>query len=198
MKSNKLERVDYQFILDVITPNANVLDLGCGDGLLLELLAHRKEVKGLGLEIEDSCIHSCMEKGLSVLHMDLDTGLVDFPDKSFDYVILNQTLQQLKEPHKVLEEGMRVGHHIIVGFPNFCHISARCSIFFTGRVPITRSLPYNWYDTPNLHFLSILDFEIYCQRKGFRIENSFFYSENSPVGVFPNLLARDAIFVLSR
>jgi len=134
---------------------------------------------------------------VSVLHGDIDSGLQDFPNKSFDYVILNQSFQQLKRPDVVLKESLRVGKEVIVSFPNFAHYSARLQILFSGKTPITTSLPYEWYDTPNLHFLSISDFIDYCRRRHIAIRKTAFVAANRRVNVFPNLFALAGIFLIS-
>ena len=132
-----------------------------------------------------------------MLHGDIDTGLPEYGDKSFDYVVLDQSLQQVKSPDTVLRESLRVGKWVIVGFPNFANLSARCQLFFKGRTPVTPSLPYEWHDTPNLHFLSISDFFEYCRRRKISIERSVFIGGGRRVRAFPNLLASVGIFVLS-
>jgi methionine biosynthesis protein MetW len=132
-----------------------------------------------------------------VIQEDIDTGLSEYADKSFDFVILNQTFQQVKKPHFVLKEAMRVGRKTIVGFPNLVHYKARFQLFFGGKVPVTPSLPYEWYNTPNLHFLSIIDFVEYCRRRDIRIEQLAFIAKNRRVRFLPNLLAEIGLFLLS-
>jgi methionine biosynthesis protein MetW len=133
-----------------------------------------------------------------VFQEDIDAGLSAYPDESFDYVILNQTFQQVKKPDFVLKEALRVGKKVIVGFPNFLHISARLQMFFRGKVPVTPSLPYEWYDTPNLHFLGIADFKEYCRKRGIKIEKTAFVGKNNRVKLFSNLLAEIGLFLLSK
>jgi methionine biosynthesis protein MetW len=197
-KSKFEQQLDYHVILDQIEPHASVLDLGCGEGDLLALLVKEKKIRGQGIEIDEQAIFKCVEKGLSVFHGDLDTGLADYQDQSIDYVILNETMQQLKKPDDVITEALRVGKKVIVGFPNFCHLSARCQIFFTGHVPVTPSLPYKWYNTPNLHFLSLHDFENYCHSKTIKIMASTALSKTGVIRFFPNLFAHVGIYVISR
>ncbi len=180
-----------------VDQKASVLDLGCCDGELLSMLVNQKEVDAQGIELSDQAIHSCVAAGLSVFQEDIDSGLSDFGDRSFDYVILNQTLQQVKKPDFVLREALRVGKKVIVGFPNFCHFADRFQIFFRGRVPVTASLPFEWYDTPNLHFLSIADFRDYCAKKHIKIENTAFISTNRRIRFLPNLFAEIGLFLLS-
>ena len=188
---------DHKAILDFVTLSSSVLDLGCGSGDLLSLLVKDKQVKAQGIEIDDKAIFECVAKGLSVFHDDIDTGLPEYGDKSFDFVILNQSLQQVKKPDEVLRESRRVGKRVIIGIPNFAFIGARCQIFFRGRVPVTPSLPFEWYNTPNLHFLSILDFMEYCKKQKIIIEQARFINARGTVHFMPNLFALTGIFLLS-
>jgi methionine biosynthesis protein MetW len=190
-------KVDNKNIADWITHGATVLDLGCGDGELLSYLTIDKQVHAQGIELDEHAIVKCIASGLNVYQQDIDTGLSEYTDKSFDYVIINQTLQQVKKPDFVLQEAFRVGKKVIVGIPNFAYYKARASIFFRGRVPVTPSLPYQWYDTPNLHFLSINDFKDYTKRKNITINAAFYKSNNHKVKLLPNLLAEYGYFLLS-
>ncbi|MCJ7793301.1 methionine biosynthesis protein MetW [Candidatus Bathyarchaeota archaeon] len=190
-------KTECKIILDWITKEASVLDLGCGDGELLALLLTEKQVHAQGIELSETAIHRCVAQGLSVFQQDIDTGLSEYADSSFDYVILNQTLQQVKKPDFVLKEALRVGKKAIVGFPNFVQASARLQIFFKGRVPVTKALPYEWYDTPNLHFLGIADFKGFCKKRNIHIENSAFIRKDAKVRFFPNLFAEIGLFLLS-
>lgn len=192
------QKIQHKIISDWIKNESTILDLGCGDGELLTQLITEKAVRAQGIEISDKAVQSCIAAGLSVFQEDIDSGLSDFVDKNFDYVVLNQTFQQVKKPDFVLHEALRVGKNVIVGFPNFCFIWDRFQIFFKGKVPVTSSLPYEWYDTPNLHFLSIADFKEYCQKRRIRIERSAFISGNRQVKVFPNLFGEIGLFLLSR
>jgi methionine biosynthesis protein MetW len=189
--------LDHQAILDFVTLSSSVLDLGCGSGDLLSLLVKEKQVKAQGIEIDDKAIFECVAKGLNVFHDDIDTGLPEYGDKSFDFVILNQSLQQVKKPEQVMRESLRVGKKAIIGIPNFAHIRARCQIFFMGRVPITPSLPFEWYNTPNLHFLSIRDFTEYCRKQKIVIEETRFMNVKRPIHFLPNLFALTGVFLLS-
>lgn len=189
--------LDYRIILGIIEPGAKVLDLGCGNGELLFLLAREKNAKVQGIELDEGAIYKCVEKGLSVFHSDIDSGLTEYPDKSFDYVILNQTLQQVKKIDFVLQEALRVGKKVIVGFPNFAFFKARCQLFFQGKSPLTPSLPFRWYDSPNVRFLSISDFKSYCSTRGLRILQAYYLGKKKSLKFWPNLFALNAIFVLS-
>ena len=189
--------LDHKIITDIIGQSSTVLDLGCGDGELLAILVREKNVKAQGIEIDDKAIFDCVARGLSVFHDDIDSGLSDYEDKSFDFVILNQSFQQVKKPDAVLKEALRVGKKVVIGIPNFAHIKARFQIFFRGRTPVTGALPYEWHDTPNLHFLSILDFMNYCKQRNISIEKAYFIGSRRKVALFPNLFAQTGIFVIS-
>jgi methionine biosynthesis protein MetW len=193
-----MKKAEHAVILDWIGKDASVLDLGCGDGELLSLLVRNRNVRATGIEISDQAVHRCVATGLSVFQEDIDTGLSDYSDESFDYVILNQTFQQVKKPDFVLKEALRVGKKVIVGFSNFCYIADRFQIFFRGRVPVTASLPYDWCDTPNLHFLSTADFKDYCAKKEIEVESAVFISKNRKVRILPNLFAEVALFLVSK
>lgn len=189
---------EHKVISSWIRSEASVLDLGCGDGELLSLLIKVKKVHAQGVELSEQAAHRCIAAGLGVFQQDIDTGLTEYADKSFDYVILNQTLQQVKKPDFAIKEALRVGKKVIVGFPNFCYITDRFQIFFGGKVPVSSSLPYEWYDTPNLHFLSIADFKEYCRKNQITIEKTAFISKNRVVRVFPNLFGEVGLFMLSK
>lgn len=193
-----LAKIEHQIIMDWVEQGAYVLDLGCGDGELLERLIEEKQVLAQGIEISNAAIHRCVARGLSVFQEDIDTGLSEYGDKSFDYVILNQTFQQVRKPDFVIEEASRVGKKTIVGFPNFLYISARLQMFIGGKVPMTSSLPYKWYDTPNIHFLSIADFVEYCKNRDIQIERSAFTAKNKRIRLFPNLFAENGLFLISK
>ena len=190
-------RPDYRIILDLVPEGASVLDLGCGIGDLLQILSKMRGVSGCGIELDDKAIYSCVEKGLSVSHGDIDSGVADYPEKSFDIVILNQTLQQVKHLETVLTDALRIGNKVIVGFPNFAFFKSRLQIFFGGNTPITPSLPHSWYSTPNLHFFSISDFTRYCHTKSINIEKAYFLQGAKRITFFPNLIADTAVVLLS-
>jgi methionine biosynthesis protein MetW len=143
-------------------------------------------------------MHKCVERGLTVLQGDIESGLVDYPDQSFDYVILNQIMQEIKKADFVIQESLRVGKWAIVGFPNFAHIKARLTLFLQGKTPINEALPYYWFETPNIRFLTIRDFLDYCRKKNIKIEQEYYLGKSSPVHVLPNLLAQNAVFVITR
>jgi len=190
-------RPDHRVIFDWIEPGARVLDLGCGDGELIDLLSQEKDARVQGIELDEKAIYECVKKGLSVCQGDIETGLAEYPDRCFDYVILNQSLQEIRKASFLLREALRVGERAIVGFPNFAHIGARVSLFFGGRAPMTPSLPYRWYDTPNVRFLSIGDFRGVCADMGFAVEKAAFLNGQKAITFWPNLRALSAIFLLS-
>ncbi|MFA5159019.1 MAG: methionine biosynthesis protein MetW [Candidatus Omnitrophota bacterium] len=192
------DKLDHKIICEIVEPGSSVLDLGCGNGDLLHLLAEQRGAKAQGVELNNDAIHACVEKGLSVFHSDIDSGLPYYPDQSFDYVILNQSLQEAKKVETVIFEALRVGKKVIIGFPNFAHLEARILMFFGGRAPIVSSLPYEWYSTPNLRFLSIKDFKSFCAVKGYKILSSYFLDSQGQVRVLPNLFAQNAIFVITK
>jgi len=191
-------RLDHRIIASLVDKGSRVLDLGCGEGELLEFLINEKEVEGYGIEISEDAIYRCVERGLSVSHEDIDSGLKDYPDQFFDYVIFNQTMQQVHRPKEAIRGALRIGRRLIIGFPNFCHIGARFQISFLGRVPITHSLPYSWYDTPNLHFLSIKDFLRFCRGEKIIILKAIYLAKKREIRFLPDLFAYNALLLITR
>jgi methionine biosynthesis protein MetW len=190
------ERPDFSVIGEIIQPGSRVLDLGCGEGELLAWLVENKRVMARGVEISAAQVRKAIMRGVSAYQGDIDEGLADYPDNAFDYVILSQTLQETRAPLQVLKEMLRVGRRAVVSFPNFGHWGVRKAMLFTGQAPKTKLFPYDWYNSPNIHFLSIDDFEDLCRNSDFPIEKRYFLSGARRVSMFPNLLAQTAVFLL--
>lgn len=196
-------RLGYSIITDMIEQGAKVLDLGCGNGNLLAQLIKEKEIKGLGVEINQDKVVSALEKGLSVIQGDIDAGLKDFCDKEYDWVILNQTLQSTEKPDFVIDEMLRVGEKVVVSFPNFAYWKVRFYLFFAGRMPKSKILPYEWFDTPNIHLLTVNDFYDFCKKRDIKIEDAIYMSKakvskNFFTKTLSNFFAEEVIFVISR
>ncbi|MDP1962298.1 MAG: methionine biosynthesis protein MetW [Reyranella sp.] len=195
-------RVDLQLIADMVAPDTRALDIGCGDGALLAYLVNFKRVDARGMELSQAGVNACVANGLSVIQGDADADLRAYPDAAFDYVILGQTLQATREPREVLRQMLRVGKRAIVSFPNFAHWQVRLRMMFGGRMPQTTSLPYKWYDTPNIHLCSIDDFRALCDDMGVRIERAIVLNSKSrPIRMPPplaNLFGEQAVFMLKR
>lgn len=195
--------LNYSIISDMIEENARVLDLGCGNGYLLKLLKEKKNVKGNGIEIAQTEVIQCLEKGLSVIQGDIDEGLKQVPDKYYDYVILNRTLQSTRNPDFVIEEMLRAGKKCIVSFPNFAYWRVRFNFFFTGNMPKSKVLPFEWYNTPNIHLLTIKDFFEYAKKRHITILEGIYTTKADirhgiQYNIFCNLLAEEAIFIISK
>jgi len=191
-------RLDYDVIVDLVSPGARVLDLGCGDGLLLARLIAEKGATGSGVEISQEGVQEAIARGLSVMQGDLDEGLADYPDQSFDFVILNQTLQSLQKPTLVLDEMLRVGKKAIVGLPNFGYWRLRLGLLVSGRTPYSSALPYRWFETPATRLLTINDFLGYCRERGISVLQEVYLAGNGRKRrMWPNLLAETGIFVLA-
>jgi len=192
-------RPDLEIISQWIEPGSRVLDLGCGDGTLLDHLRRERNVDGYGLEIDPDNIVACIQRGVSVIQSDLDAGLSDyFDDNSFDYVVMTQTLQAMHYPSRLLSEMLRVGRQGIVTFPNFGHWQTRLQIALGGHMPVSRALPNEWYDTPNIHLCTLKDFEELCRRLDIKIlqRNVVDTAHRSNIGMklFPNLLGEIALY----
>jgi methionine biosynthesis protein MetW len=188
-------------IADLVEPGASVFDIGCGDGGLLDRLIRRKGVKAQGLDIKARAVLACLDKGIPAIHGDLDTALGHCRDHMYDYVILSRTLQVLPSPHGVLKEIVRIGKKAIVAFPNFGHVSIRAFLMFRGRMPKSRVLPYEWYDSPNIHHLTVRDFREFCRKHGIEILKRAYFGRNMLRRTrlaFPNLLAHEALFVIRK
>ena len=193
-------RVDYELIESLIEPQSTVLDIGCGDGELLAGLAADKNVRGKGVELDQDLVLACVRRGVSIVQRDVDRGLASFADGSFDYVILSHTVQTIKNPEKVFRELLRIGRKVIVSFPNFAHWRCRTQLLLRGKAPGTKHLPFRWHNSPNIHCLSLRDFDRFCERLGVRIEKRIpiVGTRSSPVRLAPNLLAEQAIYVTSK
>jgi methionine biosynthesis protein MetW len=190
---------DVQIIYNLVKPNSRVLDLGCGDGALLKLLQEKKNCKIQGIDRDQTEVMKCISNGVPVIQMNLEKGLSYFQDKSFDYVILGLTFQQIKDPHKLLKEMCRVGHHSLVSVFNLGYIKTRLQICFGGNMPINKRLPFEWYDTPNIHLGTANDFKRMCCKENFKI-TSVEHISQSPrflLNALPNLFAEICIFTLS-
>jgi methionine biosynthesis protein MetW len=193
-----LGRSDYAIIGEIVEPGAKVLDLGCGEGELLQWLVENKNVEARGVEISGERVRRAIARGVTVSHIDIDQGLADYPNHAFDYVILSQTLQETRNPRQVLHEMLRVGRAAIVAFPNFGHWRMRLSMLMSGRAPRTKLFPYEWYNSPNIHFLTVQDFEELAQRDGLVVERRFFLAGHRNVDLVPNLLAEVAVFLVRK
>jgi homoserine O-acetyltransferase len=196
----KRTRVDYELIESLIEPNSTVLDIGCGDGELLVNLTADKNVKGEGIELQQDLVLACVNRGLPVIQRDVERGLANYADKSFDYVVLSQTVQTLKDPEKVFTELLRVGRKVIVSFPNFAHWRCRAQLLLLGKAPVTGHLPFGWHNSPNIHFLSLKDFDRFCRKLGVKVERKIplIKTRLSVVRVAPNLFAEQVIYVTSK
>jgi methionine biosynthesis protein MetW len=195
--SELLGRSDYAIIGEIVESRTKVLDLGCGEGELLEWLQGNKNVEARGVEISGAKVQRAIARGVSVYQGDIDEGLADYPDGAFDYVILSQTLQESRHPLKVLREMLRVGRKAIVAFPNFGHWRMRASMVARGQMPKTKLFPYEWYDSPNIHFLTVHDFQNLAAQENWTIERRYFLSGHSKVSLWPNLLAEVAVYLIA-
>lgn len=200
--SNKQIRPDFKIIANWIKPGSKVLDLGCGDGTLLHHLAAKKKVKGYGLEIDDAKIPACIKNGVNVIQTNLDQGLAEFQDHSFDYVILSLTLQAMRYPAHLIKDMLRVGTVGIVTFPNFGHWKTRWQLAIKGQMPISKTLPHRWHDTPNIHLCTTRDFDQLCYNENIDIleKRAVNHAHQSSLGLklLPNLLGEIALYRFSR
>jgi methionine biosynthesis protein MetW len=196
-------RIDLQLIADMVAPKSRVLDVGCGDGALLDYLLHFKQVDGRGIEISQAGVNASVSQGLSVIQGDADTDLKDYPSDAFDYVVLSQTLQATRDPRGVLEQLVRIGRHAIVSFPNFGHWRVRWHLLSRGRMPVTETLSASWYDTPNIHFCTILDFIQLARELGIQVERAVAISrQGRPSAIrslwHANVFGDQGLFLLRR
>ena len=192
-------RADLAIIADHVRSGSRVLDVGCSDGALMAELRDRKGVDARGIEIDGSDVTAALARGLSVIQGDADTDLAGYPDASFDYAILSQTLQTTRRPDRVLDQLLRVGSKAFVSFPNFAHWRVRASLLWGGRMPVTRSLPVAWYETPNIHHLTIDDFRAHVRERDIKVEGCWFLSGDQLTGEsVANFRAEHAVFLLSR
>ncbi len=191
-------RRDYAIIGELVEPKTRVLDLGCGEGELLAWLKENKQVDARGVEMTAARVQKAIARGVSVYQGDLESALDDYPDGAFDYAILSQTLQETRDPLHVLQGMLRIARRAIVAFPNFGHWRVRLSHLWSGRAPKTELFPHDWYDSPNIHFLTVLDFEQLAAKMGWRVERRIFLSSGREVKALPNLTAEVAVFLVSR
>ncbi len=199
-KNMALPGIVHRIILGLIPQKASVLDLGCGSGELLQALIQERGVKGHGVELDEEMVMACLKKGLSVIQADIDEGLKEYPDGAYDYVILNQTLQSVYNIEMLLDEMLRVGNRVIVGVPHFANWRIRLSLFFRGVFPAHTQ--NEWFNTPNIRFITIRDFQNICGCKGIRIVSRYFTARNAQLGVIrgigPHLFSENALFVLEK
>jgi methionine biosynthesis protein MetW len=194
---------EFKIIANLLPRQSRVLDVGCGDGTLIKALINEKNIDARGIELGENNVKECISRGLSVIHGNAETELSQFPDKAFDFVILSQTLQAFYQPENVLEQLLRIGNRVIVSIPNFGYWQIRAKLLFSGKMPITNSLPYSWYDTPNLHMCSIKDFYQFCEKKKIKIDRIIGINGEKTSSIYrinlemKNLLSEVGIFLVS-
>ncbi len=193
MNGISIDRADFAAIAQWVNPGARVLDLGCGDGVLFKYLKRERDISGYGVEIDDANVLACVKNGVNVVQRNLERGLSEFEDQSFDYVILSQTLQAMRNGERIIREMLRVGREGIVTFPNFGYWRNRMHVL-RGRMPVSENLPYQWFDTPNIHLCTLDDFERFCTERGIRILERKVLTDGESVSVMPNLLGALAIY----
>ncbi len=196
-------RLNYKIITELVDENSKVLDLGCGDGTLLKQLIEEKKVRGIGVEINQDSVITSIEKGLSIIQGNIDEGLKEFNDKEYDWVILNQTVQSTDRPDFVIEEMLRVGKKVVVSFPNFAYWKVRLYLLFMGRMPKSKILPFEWYNTPNIHLLTINDFYKFCHKRSINILQEIYMTRAKVrhgvlIKAISNFFTEEVIFVISK
>jgi methionine biosynthesis protein MetW len=194
---------EFKIIANLLPPQSRVLDVGCGDGTLIKVLINEKNIDARGIELGKKNVKECISKGLSVIEGNAETELSQFPDKAFDFVILSQTLQAFYTPQNVLKQLLRIGHRVIISIPNFGYWQIRAKLLFFGKMPVTKSLPYSWHDTPNLHMCSIKDFYQFCEKKEIKIDRVIGINGEKTSSIYKinlemkNLFSEVGIFLIS-
>ena len=195
-------RPEFRKIIQLVEFNCTVLDVACGDGDLLDLLQQQKNCIGYGVERDEVAIAACTEKGISVLHQDLSKGLEHFAEAMFDYILMSNALQEMQNPELLIKNMLQLGKNVIISFPNFSYWDCRRQLFFKGRMPVTQNLQYQWYDTPNIHFFTIADFQEFCKKQNITIVQSYYlantFIDRLLVRLWPNLFATTAVIKITK